>query len=134
MGSDVIFNSPYLDRDLLQSTLLGRGMFIHIDGHSLDDVCRDELSVEHDLREPPSLHSLAFRATIFSQFRHSEPPLLLNLGVQSHYLFSVWAFRATTSSQFGRLEPPSLLSLGVQSHYLFAAWRSKPPYLLCYDV
>ena len=37
-------------RDLLQSILLGRGMFIHIDGHSLDDFCRDEPSAEHDHR------------------------------------------------------------------------------------
>ena len=37
-------------RDLLQSTLLGREMFIYIDDHSLYDVCRDEPSVEHDLR------------------------------------------------------------------------------------
>ena len=36
-------------RDLLQSTLLDRGMFIHIDGHNLDDVCQDEPSTEHDL-------------------------------------------------------------------------------------
>ena len=48
-------------RDLLQSTLLGRGMFIHIDGHSLDDVCRDELLVEHDLRGLTALLSMTLQ-------------------------------------------------------------------------
>ncbi|RVW49155.1 hypothetical protein CK203_087479 [Vitis vinifera] len=58
--------------------------------------------------EPPSLFSLAFRATISSQF-----------GVQSHHLFSIRAFRATISSQFG-----------VKSHHLLVARRSEPSSLL----
>ncbi|KAL6336579.1 hypothetical protein AAG906_025134 [Vitis piasezkii] len=63
-------------------------MFIHI-GHSLGDLCRDEPSAEHDLRgvvvltfkhsKPSSLHSLTFRATIFSRFGCSEPPFLPSL-------------------------------------------------------
>ena len=33
-------------------------MFIHIDGHSLDDVYRDEPSIEHDLRGLTTLLSV----------------------------------------------------------------------------
>ncbi|WJZ87706.1 hypothetical protein VitviT2T_007069 [Vitis vinifera] len=54
------------------------------------------------------LHSLAFRAIVFSKFRHSKPPSFLSLAVQSHHLFSVW-----------RSEPLSLLSYGVQSRHIF---------------
>ena len=48
-------------KDLLQSTLLDRGMFIHIDGHSLNDVYRDELSAEHDLRGLTALLSMTLQ-------------------------------------------------------------------------
>ena len=76
-----------------------------------------------------------------SQFGHSEPPLsLLNLGVQSHHFFSVWAFKATTSSRFGRSEPPSsqfghsnppfFLNLGIQSHPFIMIGHSLPPSIL----
>ena len=65
--------------------------------------------------KPPSLFSLAFKATISSQFGRSEPPPLLSLGVQSHHLFSVWAFRATISFQFS-----------IQSHCPFTIGCSKP--------
>ena len=53
----ILGHIPYSSRgddcflgDLLQSILLGRGMFIHIDGHSLDDFYRDEPSIKHDLK------------------------------------------------------------------------------------
>ena len=48
-------------RDLLQSTLLGRGMFSHIDGHNLDDVCQDEPSAKHDLRGLTALPSMTLQ-------------------------------------------------------------------------
>ena len=48
-------------RDLLQSTLLGREMFIHINDHSLYDVCQDEPSTEHDLRGLTTLLSVTLQ-------------------------------------------------------------------------
>ena len=45
-------------RGLLQPTLLGREMFIHVEGYSLDDIRRDEPSVEHDLKGLTALLSV----------------------------------------------------------------------------
>ncbi|KAL6340341.1 hypothetical protein AAG906_005793 [Vitis piasezkii] len=134
-------------RGLLQSTLLGRGMFIHVEGHSLDDVRQDEPLVEHDLRaifsfwrsepsftfrrsEPSPIYSLTFResvrslvfkATVYSQLRRSK--LSFSACHRSH----IQAFRAIISPQFGvqnlhfssvqHSEPPSLSS---SAHHLFS--------------
>ncbi|KAL6334705.1 hypothetical protein AAG906_021364 [Vitis piasezkii] len=104
-------------RGLLQSTLLGRGMFIHIEGHNLDDVCRDEPSVEHNLRvrhsEPSSLLSFSIQSHLFnSAFRAT-------FLVSSHHRFSVSSFRAIISSQVQCLEPSSVLNFGVEGHHFF---------------
>ena len=45
-------------KGLLQPTLLGREMFIHVEGYSLDDIRRDEPSVEHDLKGLTALLSV----------------------------------------------------------------------------
>ena len=104
------------------------------------------------------LHSLAFKATVSSQFWCLESPSLLNLGVQSHHLFSVWcskppsllsysiqschifsvttfivvlhslAFRATVSSQFRHSEPPFLFSLAFKATIPSQLWSSEPPF------
>ena len=47
-------------RGLLQSTLLDRWMFIHVEGHSLDDVCQDEPLVEHYYRPSPPILALFY--------------------------------------------------------------------------
>ena len=107
------------------------------------------------------LFSLAFRATVPSQLRCSEPPYLLSydvqscpsqFGVQSHYLFSVSAFGAAISSQLRHSEsffivwlsePPSLFSLALKatvpsqlrcSESSFTVWCSEPLSLLSFGV
>ncbi|RVW27089.1 hypothetical protein CK203_098947 [Vitis vinifera] len=121
-------------------------MFIHI-GHSLDDVCRDEPSAEHDLRgvvvltfkysKPSSLHSLTFRATIFSQFGCSEPPFPSQLDFQSHHSIMIrrlsppfWhsklysAFRVTIFPHFGVQSRFSLaLSFKVTAPNIHIHWH-----------
>ena len=100
--------------------------------------------------------SLAFRAAIYSQLRHSKlsfsvqrleasflvstfrATISFRFGVWSHHPFSIWVFRATISSQFGHLEPPSLFNLafrvtipsqfGVQSHHSIIIRHSLPPF------
>ncbi|RVW13548.1 hypothetical protein CK203_101447 [Vitis vinifera] len=113
-------------RDLLQSTLLGREMFIHIDGHSLDDVCQDEPSTEHDLRE----HPLRFMESILDHFHGLRAVVAqphLQIGVQSRIfnlafrsVFSFWAFDDTIASRFRHSNPSSILSFGIQSHHQFS--------------
>ncbi|RVW81098.1 Transposon Ty3-I Gag-Pol polyprotein [Vitis vinifera] len=107
-------------RDLLQSTLLGREMFIYIDDHSLYDVCRDEPSVEHDLRVEHPLRLMKSlsdpscgQRVVVALYTRAYPPSL------SPCIF-ISAFRATITSQFRDLEPLSLLSFNVQSHHRFS--------------
>ena len=91
--------------------------------------------------EPTFFFSLAFRVIIS-----------LQLGVQSHHLFSVTMFRVVIlsltfrviSSRFNfqsrhlltawHLEPQFLFNYGVQSHHLLTAWRLEPPHLLIYNI
>ena len=62
-------------------------------------VWRSDLSsslLSFDVQSRHHVHSLAFRATIFSQFGRSSPPSLFSL-----------VFKVTISSQFRRSKPPS---------------------------
>ncbi|KAL6323896.1 hypothetical protein AAG906_005893 [Vitis piasezkii] len=135
--------------NLLRSTLLGREMFIHIDDHSLYDVCRDEPSVEHDLRaehplrvmkslSDPSL--LTFKAIITSQFRRSKSP---SFGVRATIIVPSLALSRHRFS-FRHSKPSSLLD-SRSSHHRFSvsAFRviiasqfrsSEPSSLLSFGV
>ncbi|KAL6319136.1 hypothetical protein AAG906_011216 [Vitis piasezkii] len=124
--------------DLLQSTLLGRGMFIHIDGHSLDDVCQDEPSTEHDLREHPlrlmesildHFHGLRAVVARYTGARHSR---IFNLAFR--FVFSFWAFDDTIASRFRHSNPSSILSFGIQSHHHSQSRHSEPLSLLSFDI
>ena len=81
--------------------------------------------------EPPSLHKLAFKATISFQLRHSESS------------FTVWRLEPPASQYWclepfstsvGHSEPPYLFSLCVHSHHLLTVRLLKPSSLLSYDV
>ena len=107
--------------------------------------------------DPPSLFqfgvqncisNLVSRVTILSQLWRSEPSSSsvwrleshLQLGIQSHYLFSIMAFRAfiffnlvfRDASSVWRSEPLSFFSLAFRT--VSPAWRSESLSLLSYGV
>ena len=105
-------------------------------------VFRAIISSQFRSSEPPSLFSLAFKATIPSQLRRLELPYLLSqdvqirfsqFGFQSHYFFSVLALKVSISSEFRRSEP-SLFNLAFRATVPSQLRRSELSYLLNYNV
>ena len=71
------------------------------------------------------LHSLAFIATISSQFGRSESSFIVS-HLEPHFQFSVQSHNFFL--QLG-IQSHHFLQLDVQSHHPFSVWRSEPPSL-----